>query len=80
MPAPTAQVARVTRRLALATAFLVAGVPPAAFLAVGYEHEAGAVEATLAVAVSHVNRLVNSAPDLWHLQVHRIEDIVTHHV
>ena len=79
MLARTAQVARVTRRFALAVAVLVAGVLPAAVLTVGYEHEDGAVEAKLEIAASHINDLVNSSPDLWQLQIHRIEDILMRH-
>jgi PAS domain S-box-containing protein len=79
MLARTAQVARVTRRFALAVAVLVAGVLPAAVLTVGYEHEDGAVEAKLEIAASHINDLVNSSPDLWRLQIHRIEDILMRH-
>jgi PAS domain S-box-containing protein len=79
MLARTAQVARVTRRLALAVAFLVAGVLPAAVLVVGYEHEAGAVGAKLEIAAGHVNDLVNSSPDLWQLQIHRIKDVLRRH-
>ena len=79
MRTPTARVARATSHLALATAFLVAGVLPAAFLAVAYEHEVGAVEAKLEIAGGQVNRVVNSGPEFWHLQLHRIEDIVTRH-
>jgi PAS domain S-box-containing protein len=79
MLARTAQVARVTRRFALAVAVLVAGVLPAAVLTVGYEHEEGAVEAKLEIAAGHINSLVNASPDLWQIQVHRIEDILTRH-
>jgi PAS domain S-box-containing protein len=79
MLARTAQVARVTRRFALAVAVLVAGVLPAAVLTVGYEHEDGAVEAKLEIAASHINDLVNSSPDLWQLQIHRIEEILMRH-
>ena len=79
MLARTAQVARVTRRFALAVAVLVAGVLPAAVLTVGYEHEDGAVETKLEIAASHINDLVNSSPDLWQLQIHRIEDILMRH-
>jgi PAS domain S-box-containing protein len=79
MLARTAQVARVTRRFALAVAVLVAGVLPAAVLTVGYEHEDGAVEAKLEIAASHINELVNTSPDLWQLQIHRIEDILMRH-
>jgi len=79
MLARTAQVARVTRRFALAVAVLVAGVLPAAVLTVGYEHEDGAVGAKLEIAASHINDLVNSSPDLWQLQIHRIEDILMRH-
>jgi two-component system cell cycle sensor histidine kinase/response regulator CckA len=79
MPAPTARVARATRRLALATVFLVASLLPAAAFMIAYEREVSAVESELEIGTGHVNRLVSSAPDLWQLQAHRIEDIVTRH-
>jgi PAS domain S-box-containing protein len=79
MVTPTGQVARVTRRLALATAFLGAGLLPAAAFTIAYERQVAAVEAELEIGVGHLNQLVNSAPDLWHLQVDRVEDIVRRH-
>jgi PAS domain S-box-containing protein len=77
MLAPTARVARATRRLALATVFLVVGLLPAAAFTIAYEREVSAVEAELEIGTGHVNRLVSLAPDVWQLQVHRIEETVT---
>jgi PAS domain S-box-containing protein len=79
MRAPTGPVARGTRRLALVIVFLVAGLLPAALFTIGYERDVAAVEGKLEIAAGHINDLVNAAPDLWHLQILRIEDIVMRH-
>ena len=71
MLAPTGRIARGTRRLALAIVFLVAGLLPAAIFTIGYERDVGAVETKIEIAAGHVNALVNSAPELWHLQILR---------
>ncbi len=79
MLAATRRLARSTRRLALAIVLLVAGLLPAAVFTIGYERDVSAVETKLEIAAGHVNYVVNSAPDLWHLQILRIEDIMMRH-
>ena len=79
MLAPTGQVARGTRRLALAIAFLVAGLVPAAVFTSGTSTKPARSRASSRSPPGTSTTLVNSTPDLWHLQILRIEDILTRH-
>src|SRR5712691_8101272 len=71
-----AKLVRTTTWIATTIAIVVAVALPVGYFTISYQYQLGALEAEAEITASNVSRVINASPVTWHLQVHRLEDLL----
>src|SRR5712691_1547162 len=76
MQSADTKLVRTTTWIATTIAIVVAVTLPVGYFAIAYQYQVGALETEAEITASIVSRVINASPVTWHLQVHRLEDLL----